>query len=58
MKGPTTMDKDTVANAFSAGAVALSFASTEAILTIAVLASALIFNLVRIGFTVYDRYKE
>ena len=49
MKGHTTnMDKDTVANIGTIAASGISLMSTETILTILVLCTALVLNLVRI----------
>jgi len=47
-----TMDKDTVANITTLAASGVSLLSTEMILTIAVLSTALILNLVRIWYHV------
>lgn len=44
----TNMDKDTIANVGTIAASGISLMNTETLLTIIVLASALILNLVRI----------
>jgi hypothetical protein len=54
MKADTTMDKDTVANVTTIAASGISLMSTETILTLFVLCSALVLNLVRI----YSHIKE